>query len=131
VGGGILIATLVAVLTLLLAPPALAAPTLDVSGPAGHAHIELRPFGGNPRVLALSYNLTNTQGAFAGHLILTPVGLNSKATERDFVGNTVSGVVMYNYNPGEQVSVGVHVTFQTPQQEQYNDLHPFVVSYPK
>jgi hypothetical protein len=130
-GGSTLVASIALLLTLLLAPPAIAAPTLNESGPAGNAHIELLPYGGNPRILALRYTLTNTQGAFAGHLILTPVGLNSKATERDFIGNSVSGIVMYNYIPGEQVSVGVHVSFQTPNQRQYNDLNPFVVSYPR
>jgi hypothetical protein len=126
-----LVVSIALVLTVLLAPTAMAAPTFDDVGPAGTAHISLRPFGGNPRVLALNYSLTNTQGAFAGHLILTPVGLNSKPTERDFVGNSVSGVVMYNYIPGEQVSVGVHITFQTPKEPQYNDNDPFVVSYPR
>lgn len=116
--------------TTLTAPTALAVPEINTTGPAGTAHVVLRPFGGI-HTLQLTYSFVNTQGATATHITLTPVGLNAKSTEHDYIGNRADGTILYTYNPGDLVSVGIHVVFLTPFGVQDNSRKPLVVSYPK
>ena len=110
--------------------PAVAAPEYNDSGPAGTASVSLRPFGETGQ-LALSYNFVNTQGATATEITLTPVGLNSESATYSYGGNRASGMVIYPYVEGEQVSVGLHVVFLTPFGVQDNSANPIVVSFPR
>lgn len=116
-------------LSIAAALPAIAAPEYNESGPAGTASVSLRPFGQGQ--LALSYTFVDTQGATATEITLTPVGLNSDASTYSYGGNRASGMVIYPYVEGEEVSVGLHVIFLTPVGVQDNSANPIVVSYPR
>lgn len=75
------------------APAARAAPEIHDAGPAGVAHISLRPYGNDPYTLALTYNIVNTQGAT--QTTFTPVGLSADSKTRNFTGNSAFGMELY------------------------------------
>lgn len=79
----------------------------------------------------MSYDFVNTQGAVSTEITLTPVGLNADPSTQFHGGNHATGMVIYQYVEGEQVSVGLHVVFLTPHGVQDNSAKPIVVSYPE
>lgn len=111
------------------APAAWAAPVINDAGPAGTAHIILRPL--NATTLQLEYHFVNTQGALTTYVELSPVGLDSKSTIYTYGGPKADQIVHYNYRPGEQVSVGVHVKYLMSVGVQDNSANPYIVSYPR